>query len=105
MCQCGDGVRAAVHAKVMELASRGIRALAVARADTCDPKPPFAVHPPSASSTSNGAGVGAGDGGWEFLGILTFKDPPRPDTKRTIERAVENGIAVKMITGDQVTAL
>eukprot|EP01116_Phalansterium_solitarium_P005454 TRINITY_DN170_c0_g1_i3.p1 TRINITY_DN170_c0_g1~~TRINITY_DN170_c0_g1_i3.p1 ORF type:complete len:340 (-),score=51.30 TRINITY_DN170_c0_g1_i3:764-1783(-) len=27
-----------------------------------------------------------------MLGILTFLDPPRPDTKRTIERAVEYGV-------------
>jgi H+-transporting ATPase len=33
-------------------------------------------------------------------GIMTFLDPPRPDTKRTIERAMEHGVDVKMITGD-----
>jgi H+-transporting ATPase len=27
------------------------------------------------------------DGVWEFLGILTFLDPPRPDTKHTIDCA------------------
>ena len=37
---------------------------------------------------------------WEIVGILTFLDPPRPDTKNTIEKAWENGIFVKMITGD-----
>jgi magnesium-transporting ATPase (P-type) len=34
------------------------------------------------------------------MGIMTFLDPPRPDTKRTIERAMEHGVDVKMITGD-----
>ncbi len=36
------------------------------------------------------------------MGILTFLDPPRPDTKSTIERSLEFGVDVKMITGDHV---
>ena len=36
----------------------------------------------------------------EFLGILTFLDPPRPDTKHTIDCANDFGVSVKMITGD-----
>jgi H+-transporting ATPase len=39
---------------------------------------------------------------WVFVGMLTFLDPPRPDTKLTIERAHELGVSVKMITGDQL---
>merc|ERR1719163_161918 len=35
-----------------------------------------------------------------MVGIFTFLDPPRPDTKRTIERAMMQGVSVKMITGD-----
>ena len=34
------------------------------------------------------------------VGLLTFLDPPRPDTKETIERAMMQGVLVKMITGD-----
>jgi len=34
-----------------------------------------------------------------MLGILTFLDPPRPDTKETIENAMALGVDVKMITG------
>jgi len=64
----------AVDAKVHELGTRGIRSLAVAR------------------STPSG--------GWQMLGILTFLDPPRPDTKETIHRAMAYGVDVKMITGD-----
>ncbi|KAI9989873.1 hypothetical protein PInf_020164 [Phytophthora infestans] len=67
-----------VEVKVLDLAKRGIRSLAVGR--TSDEE---------------------ADGGWVFLGIMTFLDPPRHDTKRTIELAHENGIGVKMITGDQ----
>lgn len=71
-----DEIREAVEAKVLDLATRGIRSLAVARTD-------------SAKS------------GWVFMGIMTFLDPPRHDTKETIRLAHENGIGVKMITGDQ----
>lgn len=37
---------------------------------------------------------------WELVGILTFLDPPRPDTQKTIEQARKLGVHVKMITGD-----
>ncbi len=36
------------------------------------------------------------------MGLLTFLDPPRPDTKKTIEEAIHNGVEVKMVTGDHV---
>ena len=39
---------------------------------------------------------------WKFVGVLTFLDPPRFDTKQTIEEAMEMGVDVKMITGDNV---
>jgi len=61
-----------VHA----LGSRGIRALAVAK--------------------TNDAGE------WEMVGLLTFLDPPREDTKSTIHRAISFGVEVKMITGDHL---
>ncbi|PSC73000.1 p-type h+-atpase isoform C [Micractinium conductrix] len=67
-----------VEAEVANLGSRGIRSLAVAR-----------TKPGNLEE-------------WELLGMLTFLDPPRPDTKQTIEQALENGVDVKMITGDQV---
>ena len=68
----------AVDNKVMELAKRGIRSLAVA----CTKD----EH-----------------SGWIFMGIMTFLDPPRPDTKHTIDAAREFGVSVKMITGDHKT--
>lgn len=65
-----------VEGDVHRLGLRGIRSLAVAK--------------------TNERGV------WEFLGLLTFLDPPRPDTKQTIEDANRYGVAVKMITGDHL---
>ncbi len=41
-------------------------------------------------------------GDWQFLGILTLFDPPRKDSASTIANAKENGITVKMVTGDNV---
>jgi len=76
-CHNRAQIGASVDAKIMELASRGIRGLAVARTN---PKEQ-----------------------WELMGILTFLDPPRPDTRATIEKAYDYGIDVKMITGDQQT--
>ena len=35
-------------------------------------------------------------------GLLTFLDPPRPDTKETVRLSRVNGVAVKMITGDHL---
>lgn len=76
MCEAKDTIRGDVEAKVLELAHRGIRSLAVARTK------------------------GSEEGPFEFLGILTFLDPPRPDTKHTIDCAADFGVTVKMITGD-----
>lgn len=73
-----EEIREAVETKVLDLARRGIRSLAVARTLEIE-----------------------GEMKWVFLGIMTFLDPPRHDTKRTIELAHQNGIGVKMITGDQ----
>jgi H+-transporting ATPase len=41
-------------------------------------------------------------GDWQFLGILPLYDPPRMDSKETIEAAQQMGIQVKMVTGDQI---
>jgi len=41
-------------------------------------------------------------GEWTIVGLLTFLDPPRPDSKATIEIAHDMGVDVKMITGDHI---
>ncbi|GLT25409.1 hypothetical protein SLA2020_005400 [Shorea laevis] len=41
-------------------------------------------------------------GPWEFVGVLPLFDPPRHDSAETIRRALELGVNVKMITGDQL---
>lgn len=68
-------VKEAVEKDVSRLGECGIRSLAVAR-------------------TVNGV--------WKMAGLLTFLDPPRPDTKQTLIDANHYGVAVKMITGDHL---
>ena len=69
-------VKAAVDQAVADFAARGFRSLGVARAE--------------------------GEGPWQFLGVLPLFDPPRTDAKATIATARQLGVAVKMVTGDQV---
>lgn len=40
------------------------------------------------------------ESGFEFLGLMAFEDPARPEVKRAIFDAEKNGIKVIMITGD-----
>ena len=69
-----DEVREHVERDVARLGELGIRSLAVAR-------------------------TYSGSDAWKMIGLLTFLDPPRPDTKQTIEDANHYGVEVKMITG------
>eukprot|EP00606_Chrysophyceae_sp_TOSAG23-5_P000617 GSChrysophyteH2.ASY1.ANO1.1500.1 assembled CDS len=56
----------------------------------------------SVGSTVAKLEVGNNNAKWEILGLLPFLDPPRSDSKKTIEEAKAFGIDVKMITGDQL---
>jgi H+-transporting ATPase len=71
-----DAVRSDLDKAINEFARRGFRSLGVAHAD--------------------------GDGPWRFLGVLPLFDPPREDSKVTIQTAREMGVTVKMVTGDQL---
>ena len=74
---CGNEVvKAACEADVHNFGGRGIRCLAVAKTNESDE--------------------------WEMVGLLTFLDPPRHDTKETIHQALYYGVEVKMITGDHL---
>lgn len=39
---------------------------------------------------------------WQIMGLVPLHDPPRKDTKRTLEKAFSMGIRIKMVTGDQL---
>ena len=73
-----------LEADVEDYASRGLRALAVAYEELSGDDP---------SAEGNG---------FELVGLLAIYDPPREDTKQTIEDALALGVRVKMVTGDQL---
>ncbi|XVF51818.1 hypothetical protein PTKIN_Ptkin04bG0214800 [Pterospermum kingtungense] len=73
-----------VHSIIDKFAERGLRSLGVARQEV-----------PAGTKDSPG-------GPWEFVGLLPLFDPPRHDSAETIRRALDLGVSVKMITGDQL---
>ncbi|KAL0331513.1 UNVERIFIED_CONTAM: ATPase 11, plasma membrane-type [Sesamum angustifolium] len=73
-----------VHSIIDKFAERGLRSLAVARQEV-----------PEGTKESVG-------GPWEFVGLLPLFDPPRHDSAETITKALDLGVSVKMITGDQL---
>ncbi|TXG46784.1 hypothetical protein EZV62_026078 [Acer yangbiense] len=79
-----EDVKKKAHAIIDKFADRGLRSLAVARQMV-----------PEKSKDSPGEP-------WQFLGLLPLFDPPRHDSAETIRRALNLGVNVKMITGDQL---
>ncbi|EPT03154.1 hypothetical protein FOMPIDRAFT_1022507 [Fomitopsis schrenkii] len=73
-----------LEADVEEFAMRGLRALAVAYEE---------VEGDNFENEGNG---------FELIGLLPIFDPPRSDTKQTIDDAQALGVRVKMVTGDQL---
>uniref|UniRef100_A0A453JEW3 Plasma membrane ATPase n=7 Tax=Triticinae TaxID=1648030 RepID=A0A453JEW3_AEGTS len=73
-----------VHAVIDKFAERGLRSLAVAYQEV-----------PDGRKESPG-------GPWHFAGLMPLFDPPRHDSAETIRRALNLGVNVKMITGDQL---
>jgi len=71
-----DEIADDVNSAINEFAKKGYRSLGVARTD--------------------------GDEKWRFLGIYPLFDPPRDDSRETIEAANNLGVQVKMVTGDQL---
>eukprot|EP00166_Cyanidium_caldarium_P003389 ctg_327.g167 len=70
--------------QIESMAKRGFRALGIALAEVPSGDP---EGPP---------------GPWTMTGLMPIFDPPRHDTKETIEKAIHMGVQVKMVTGDQL---
>ena len=77
LCKLDTDTADKANKTVADLAAKGTRALGVAE------------------STDDGKS-------WRFLGILPMFDPPRDDSRDTIQKAKEHGLRVKMVTGDDV---
>ncbi|GMI99203.1 H(+)-ATPase 11 [Hibiscus trionum] len=73
-----------VHAVIDKFVERGLRSLAVAYQKVPDGLKESSVGP------------------WQFVGLMPLFDPPRHDSADTIRRALNLGVNVKMITGDQL---
>ncbi|XP_041998620.1 plasma membrane ATPase 2-like isoform X2 [Salvia splendens] len=73
-----------VHAVIDDFAERGLRSLGVAYQEL-----------PEGTKDSTG-------GPWQFIGLVPLFDPPRHDSAKTIREALDLGVNVKMITGDQL---
>ncbi|XP_011015389.1 PREDICTED: plasma membrane ATPase-like [Populus euphratica] len=84
LCNLREDIARKAHAIIDKYAERGLRSLAVCRQIV-----------PEKTKESPG-------GPWEFVGLLPLFDPPRHDSAETITRALNLGVNVKMITGDQL---
>ncbi|KAJ9691779.1 hypothetical protein PVL29_011082 [Vitis rotundifolia] len=84
LCQEKEEIAGKVHAIIDKFAERGLRSLGVAYQEV-----------PEQTKESPG-------GPWTFCGLLPLFDPPRHDSAETIRRALNLGVCVKMITGDQL---
>ncbi|CAL5054002.1 unnamed protein product [Urochloa decumbens] len=84
LCRLREDVSRRVHAIIAKFADRGLRSLAVAR-----------QRVPEGNKDASGTP-------WQFLAVLPLFDPPRHDSAETIRRALNLGVNVKMITGDQL---
>jgi len=71
-----ESIREEVDSAINEFASRGYRALGVAKTDA--------------------------GGNWQYLGIIPLFDPPRVDSKSMIEDVNTMGVDLKMVTGDEL---
>ncbi|KAF0694145.1 Aste57867_14953 [Aphanomyces stellatus] len=79
MDENAESLRKEVEGRIDEYASRGYRGLGV--------------------SVSEGD-VELDQAKWKLVGVMPLFDPPRHDTAETIRRAIDLGVAVKMVTGD-----
>ena len=75
-CEESDETKKKAASEVHNLALKGLRSLGVAKTDA--------------------------SGNFKLLGILSLYDPPRDDSKKTIEESKNYGIDVRMVTGDDL---
>lgn len=84
LCHFDAVRRDEVSGHVLAMASRGLRVLAVAKGLVHETELPHGQH----------------DVRFEFLGLVGFADPVRPEVSAAIEECYRAGVRVIMITGD-----
>ncbi|KAK6135611.1 hypothetical protein DH2020_030659 [Rehmannia glutinosa] len=84
LCELKGETLKKAHEVIDNFANRGLRSLGVARQTIKEKTKESAGEP------------------WEFVGLLPLFDPPRHDSAETIRKALDLGVNVKMITGDQL---
>ena len=90
LCALDTAARAAVQAQTAAMAARGLRVLGVARA--LNAAPPWPQQPSGFA--------------FEWLGLLAFADPLRPEVPAALAECRAAGLRVLMVTGDHpATAL
>lgn len=99
LCQLPSTEAEVVHRRVADMASRGLRVLGVARAL-------WNPSPGQIDATSVCWPESQRNFKFEYLGLLGFEDPPRPEVPDALERCRRAGVRVIMMTGDHlVTAV
>ena len=88
LCRLSNDRLASVRAQVDELADRGVRVLAVARSPKIAPNQAAAL-PDSPRGFD-----------FEYIGLIGFADPLRPNVPAAVAECRSAGIRVLMITGD-----
>ncbi|XP_041019441.1 plasma membrane ATPase-like [Juglans microcarpa x Juglans regia] len=84
LCNSEVDVRKRVRALIDKYAESGLQSFAVARQEIPDRTKDSLGEP------------------WQFVGLLPLFDPPRPESADTIKRALNLGLNIKMITGNQL---
>jgi H+-transporting ATPase len=74
ICEVDESLNAKIMEGVEQFAKKGYRTLGVARSE--DQKK------------------------WRYLGLIALLDPPRPDTKQTLQEIHGMGVEIKTVTGD-----
>jgi Ca2+-transporting ATPase len=84
LCHINANYKKEILQKVKEMSEKGLRVLAVAKANYNESILPENIHKFD----------------FEFLGLLGFVDPVRPNTERSVKEAYSAGMRVIIITGD-----
>lgn len=93
LCQFSIEKRQVVLQKANEMASRGLRVLGVARS-VWQPSTEVEGNRPVIWPASQRSFI------YEYIGLVGFEDPPRPEVPEALKQCRRAGVRVMMLTGD-----